>query len=140
MKRFTPLLVIALATAGCDYVSDTVTDRYATLADARADRLFERGWLPNVLPASTIDIQTVNNLDTNTSTGQFLFAPSDGPAFLTKLTAGVPMESRFAHWPRTVAKYIEQGFTPWRYRDEDTTWVFFCLPAAGKCEYFAWLR
>jgi hypothetical protein len=140
MKGFALLLVIALTMTGCDYMSDTVRDRYATLADAKADRLFERGWLPDILPASATDIQTVNNLDINTSTGGFQFATSDGPALFGKLTAGAPTESRFAEWPSTVAKYTELGFTPWRYRDEDTTWAFFCLPSEGRCEYFAWLR
>ena len=35
---------------------DVVTSKYATLADARNDRLFERGWLPDILPPSTREI------------------------------------------------------------------------------------
>jgi hypothetical protein len=138
MKRFSALLVITLTTTGCDFLSGTVRDHYATLADAKADRLFERGWLPEILPASATNIKTVNNLDISTSTGEFHFAVSDGPSLFGKLTAGAPTDSQFAEWPSTVKKYTRRGFASWRYRDQGTTWAFFCIPSEGTCEYFAW--
>jgi hypothetical protein len=140
MKVLQLLLVAVLTMAGCDYLSDTVSDNYATLADARADNLFERGWLPDILPESSIDIQTINNLDINTSAGKFQFKSSDGPGFFHRLTPGTPAESRFDSWSKTVEKYKERGFVYWQYRDDDTNWVFFCLPEGGECEYLAWLR
>src|SRR5688500_8592456 len=60
--------------------TDVVDNRYSSLADARADHLFERGWLPDILPASAHDIRTTNNLDLNLSEGEFSFKPVEAAA------------------------------------------------------------
>ncbi len=72
------LLSALVLLAGC---SDAVTNQYATYAEAQQDNLFERGWLPDILPESTIDIEVVNNLDNNTSHGGFLIEESGLQAF-----------------------------------------------------------
>ncbi len=68
--RSAPLLAAAaiLALSSCE----KVTKRYATLDDARRDRLFERGWLPDILPPSARDIRVTSDLDVNSSEGEFL--------------------------------------------------------------------
>ena len=132
------LLASIIATPGCDYLSDTVTHHYKSLADARADDLFARGWLPDVLPASARDINTSDNLDLNISTGEFSFAPTDGPKMYRLLKPGAPVRSRFANWPDTVADYNRRGFNAWSYQEERFTWAFFCNTKKGKCDYFLW--
>lgn len=138
MKRHLelPLLIVCLALAGCEtYFAE---NRYATLAAAKADHLFERGWLPDLLPPSSVDIHTVNNLDASTSTGSFRFVPSEGPLLFGKLAAGAPAEAPVSDWPITLANYEQRGFTTWSHRGDDRHWVFFCLASAGKCEYTMW--
>ena len=57
--RCFPLVAIAvLLLFGCD----VVTSRYATLHNARQDRLSERGWLPDILPPSMRYIRVSNNV------------------------------------------------------------------------------
>jgi hypothetical protein len=139
-RKWTSIRVLALllvaAMAGCEM--DIAEDRYSTLADARADRLFERGWLPDVLPLSSVDIHTVNNLDVSTSTGSFRFLPSEGSVLFAKLTAGVPAQAPFSDWSGMLAEYKQRGFTTWSLRQDDMHWAFFCLPERGRCEYTAW--
>ena len=126
--------VLALSTAGCD----VKTSRYDTLADARADRLFERGWLPDILPPSTTGIRTSNDLDCARSTGRFMMAPADFPAFAAHTSEGAPERSLLADWDSVVAGYAGDGFTPWTFRDGGYTWVFFCNAHTGQCQYVLW--
>jgi hypothetical protein len=77
------LVTACLSITGCD---ETVTSDYATRADAEADQLFERAWLPEIIPPSSRDIVTKNDLDLNTSTGEFHFDPADRAAFVAQLT------------------------------------------------------
>jgi hypothetical protein len=53
--------------------------------DVRTDHVFERGWLPDILPASAHDIHTRNNLDLNLSDGEFSFEPVDAAAFVSRV-------------------------------------------------------
>jgi len=108
------------------------------LADARADRLFERGWLPDVLPPSTVRIRTSNNLDLSTSVGAFNFIPAESPVLFHALVSGTRADAPFEGWAATVQGYSDRGFSAWTYEDSDTAWVFFCHGGKGHCDYFAW--
>jgi hypothetical protein len=139
--RASVLLLAAILLSGCGDLSDTVNNRYATIAEARADDLFGRGWLPDVLPESAVDIRTSNNLDLNYSVGEFSFAPADASKLFARLSAGAPPSSPFDSWVETVANYKQDGYSAWSYSDGDRgTWAFFCLERKGKCDYFFWLR
>jgi hypothetical protein len=110
--RCSSLLVaaVALLLGGCDRVSS----RYATLADARNDRLFERGWLPDILPVSAHQIHVSSDLDTNQSEGEFSFDPSDFTSFAARLQ---PVGESF------------------EYSAGAYTWIFSCDSARGHCRY-----
>lgn len=129
---------LVLIASGCSFLSDTVTSQYATLADARANRIFERGWLPDVLPGSSYNIITSNNLDLDTSTGEFSFDPSDGQELRSRLKPGAPLRSRFAGWPGITSNYKRDGFSAFSYQQEQCTWSFFCRLERGECIYFMW--
>ncbi|ARP40470.1 hypothetical protein [Vibrio syngnathi] len=65
-----PLLLPALVLlSGC---SDVVSSEYSTYEKAKEARLFDRGWLPDLLPESTLSIKVSNDLDSNTSEGSFI--------------------------------------------------------------------
>jgi hypothetical protein len=129
-------IAFSLALIGCD----TVTSRYGTLEEAREDRLFERGWLPDVLPPSTTEIRTKNQLDLNWSEGEFSFRPSEANVLLNRLSPGAPTASRLDNWEETANSNTRHGYSAWSYRDEDSTWAFFCQGSKGHCEYIMWLR
>lgn len=120
--------------------SDIVTKRYASLVDARADQLFERGWLPDILPPSTHNIRTSNNLDLNVSTGEFSFASRDYNALATRLTPYKPMPNPFEDFAGEVARKLRNGYQAGSYTEERVAWVFFCKPQANYCEYTMWSR
>ena len=121
-------------------LDNVVTSRYATLADARADDVFGRGWLPDILPVSARRIRTSNDLDLNVSEGEFIFTPKDYAQFQSHLGAYHPLQREFAVSAEDVARRSSQGFEVASYADDDSTWVFFCKAAAGHCDYTMWLR
>lgn len=137
MRSIGFLLAVGGGLAAC--ASDTVTNHYATLAAARADHLFERGWLPDLLPPSTVRIRTSNDLDLATSSGEFHFAATQAPLLFGRLTAGASAAAPFQAWPATVQRYADRGFTAWSYEQDNNRWVFFCHAREGRCDYVAWL-
>ncbi len=114
---------LLFALAGC---SDIVESRYSTRAEAEADSLFERGWLPSIVPDSARDIVTRNNLDLNVSNGTFFFSPEDFDDFTRHLDSagkGGPETSSFT--------YSEGG----------RRWCFEIDPGSGHCKYsMSWKR
>lgn len=84
MMKTVVLILFTLLIFGC---SDEVTTQYATYTEAQKDSLFERGWLPDILPESTKHIKVVNDLDTNSSQGSFIIEGSEVGLFLEKIKA-----------------------------------------------------
>jgi hypothetical protein len=101
---------VILALGSCD----DVTSKYSTLEDARSAELFNRGWLPDILPASAYDIRVTNDLDVNASEGEFSFDPADFPSF---------------------AAQFQSFYQPFVYSAGECTWTFFCDSASGHCYY-----
>ncbi|AVX01377.1 hypothetical protein D8T51_15480 [Vibrio vulnificus] len=105
-------LLLLLVLTGC---SDIVQSHYDNYQQAQADQLFERGWLPDVLPVSTTQIEVANDLDNNTSQGSFLIAEKEMGQFLSQLQ---PLE--------TANQY--------RFESDNSVWIF-TLNEAGKVSY-----
>ncbi|ELV8622914.1 hypothetical protein QNF08_004622 [Vibrio vulnificus] len=105
-------LLLLLVLAGC---SDIVQIHYDNYQQAQADQLFERGWLPDVLPVSTTQIEVANDLDNNTSQGSFVIAEKEMAQFLSQLQ---PLE--------TANQY--------RFESDNSVWIF-TLEEAGKVRY-----
>ena len=114
--------------AGCD----TVTDRYRTLADARDDRVFERGWLPDILPQSARDIRISDDLDVNTSEGEFSLNPSDIEPFLRRLA---PFQDDKPEHASTVRRWRGMGYVVGLYAGREEYWLFACSKAEARCGY-----
>ena len=137
MKSCLTFIVTAIAVAGC--TSDIVTSRYATLAEARADHLFERGWLPDVLPPSARNIRTTNNVDLNTSVGEFEVSTSDLPLLESKVQPLAKLASPFTdEFEREIRTHVKSGGLAYQYTKEPYTWAFLCSPVDGRCEYTMW--
>ncbi|HAS6249984.1 TPA: hypothetical protein RQL13_004797 [Vibrio vulnificus] len=105
-------LLLLLVLAGC---SDIVQSHYDNYQQAQADQLFERGWLPDVLPVSTTQIEVANDLDNNTSQGSFVIAEKEMAQFFSQLQ---PLE--------TANQY--------RFESDNSVWIF-TLEEAGKVSY-----
>jgi hypothetical protein len=82
MRNLFAILTL-LTLAGC---GDEITTRFATLADAKAQEAFARGWLPPILPDSATSIVERNNLDLNTGTGSFDFDSAERSGYIKRLT------------------------------------------------------
>jgi len=126
-----------LSAAGC---GDVVTSRYGSLEEARADHLFERGWLPDVLPPSAHGIRTSNDLDLNTSEGEFYFSPSEFPLLSARLSPYAEPHSPFTSLASSVKNHVKRGHPAYQYVEDGSTWVFMCMPERGECEYVMWLE
>lgn len=96
------LLPILLLLSGC---SEVVSVQYATYEQAQQDRFFDRGWLPDILPSSTSQIEVNNDLDINTSEGSFVINEPQLSAFIANLT---PTSSK----------------DEFHFTSGDSTWVF----------------
>ncbi|KPL94730.1 hypothetical protein F0235_04455 [Vibrio splendidus] len=79
---FSVLFSALVLMSGC---SDVVSDEYSTYAQAKQERFFDRGWLPDILPKSTVKIEVNNDLDANTSEGNFVISEPALSEFIGKL-------------------------------------------------------
>lgn len=113
------LLTIAVTWQGSIFFRkpDTVEHHYPTIADAHSDRLFDKGWLPPIIPASSYNITTHNNLDLNTSVGDFSFQKEDLPLFLSHLT------------PASTTQFKDTQ--TYRYQQ----WIFHLSVESNSCRY-----
>jgi hypothetical protein len=130
--------LIVLVAALCAVACDEVTTTYKTVQDARADRLFERGWLPDILPPSARNIRITSDLDVNTSSGEFYFWVEDFPTFSQALSPYSGGPSRLAHLKRDVERLASKGYVAYEYPKDGSVWVFMCNIEKGFCEYRAW--
>jgi hypothetical protein len=131
--------VILMASAITACGGDVVTSHYKSLQDARSDNLFGRGWLPDVLPLSAHDIEVSNNLDLNTSAGEFSFAPSEFATLRAKLTPIGRLNHPFAtSFDSEVKDHLASGNPALQYTDYGNTWIFLCNPLQGTCTYTMW--
>jgi hypothetical protein len=109
------LTLVAASLTGC---GDSVPLEYSTRADADAESVFARGWLPEIIPASSQAISMRNELDLNTSKGEFTFDPSDHDEFVK-------------HLRRTPSK-DRSGFTAYSHEG----WNFWISDNKDRCRFY----
>jgi hypothetical protein len=126
-----PSLVVVLL-SGC---SDVVTSHYATYDQAAREGLFARGWLPDNIPSSSHDIRTSNNLDRNTSEGEFSFAPETMASFVRLLVPFSQKDAVDADLPEMAARREAEGYVSYTLTRGSRVWVFF-LKAADRHAYY----
>ncbi|MFT3992135.1 MAG: hypothetical protein QM680_12065 [Luteolibacter sp.] len=116
MKSYLLVICTCLLMIAC---RDTSVTGYQTRQEAEADRLFERGWLPAIIPESSYGIVVKNDLDLNVSEGEFRFKTEDREAFLTRL--------------KRESSADEVGFFAYRYE----AWSFLISAEEGTvfCKY-----
>lgn len=114
--------------------------RYPTLLAARADKQLDQGWLPAILPPSTTDIRIINNLDLNTSSGDFDFHPAEYRLIVARTGPYRPIAAPYDTAAKTVENMRADDAEMRMLEDEESLWVFFCKGAAGHCNYMMWSR
>ena len=107
-----PLLLLA----SC---SDTVTNHYSTRKEAEAERLFDRGWLPIIIPISSKQIRTSNDLDINTSRGEFYYDVNESSTFMANLRHYSGRKAPFRHWTEYITEQKKEGYTVFEYSDNN---------------------
>jgi len=122
------IIVLSLALVGC---KEEVRRSYSTIVDAKPE--VEKGWIPRVLPASTVEIHESHNLDLNTGQGTFSFGQADMEQFKKSLTAIGENESlRVAEINR--ARLKQEGFNLYQYQD------FYLAVNWTQCRGQFWLK
>lgn len=115
----TILIIIFLFSLICCH-SDVVTSRYTTYQEAIADNIFQRGWLPANIPDSSSNFVLNNNLDLNTSVGEFTIDTKTSKEFIEKL------------------KSIDEGknvYKQYQYSNGNSLWIFHINPKNGHVKY-----
>jgi hypothetical protein len=97
--------------------------------------------LPDLLPPSTYDIRTTNDLERNTSVGGFRVAPAELPLLESHLQPFVSASHHFTgHFEGEIKAYLAAGRPVYQYAENGSTWVFLCNGDDGRCEYTMWFK
>ena len=126
------LILLMIQLAAC---SDEVTQRYATVAAAREDHLFGRGWLPDILPASATNIRVKSNLDINTAEGEFTLGAPEQRTFVKQLSANLTIagdDRGYGAWARMMKL---KGYTLGTYSINKSIWIFACHDGQQECQF-----
>ena len=110
LRLVASIIVTACLLSGCD---DSVPLNYSTRAEAEAESLFVRGWLPEIIPPSSRDISMRNDLDLNISNGEFSFDATDHDGFVTNLKRASSRDEGGA------TAYVYQGWIFWMDGDKN---------------------
>jgi hypothetical protein len=129
------LLVSIFLLGSCN---DVVSSYYPTRAEAEADRLFKRGWLPDYIPASAREIRTSNNLDSNTSIGEFRYSSTETDDFLIYLKPYSGQRSKSDRWRDEISKYRNEGYDAFESAVDRTNWIFLLNNTRDHVRYLMW--
>lgn len=133
------ILFLGFILASCANINE-VRSHYATRKDAEADQLFQRGWLPSIIPTSSYQITTKNDLDFNLSNGEFFVSPGEMYKFTKLLTPYSPLKNPYTNFKEEVSQKKKQGFKVYSYSEDNSQWVFFVNENAGHVVYTLWTK
>lgn len=89
-----------------------------------------------MLPPSANTIRVTNDLDLNTSEGEFHFDPREFDRLRVRLEPYAEFdESPLMRSVDEVRAHQRRGLATLQYRRDRQYWVFLCDPRQGVCEY-----
>jgi hypothetical protein len=132
--RAVAVLILCLTVAGC---TDQFTERYSTLEEARRNQLFERGWLPDVLPTSSHSLRVSGDVDINAAQGEFSFQRAEFEGFVAKLLS-MPAKVASDIVVERTSELENEGYIARAFTDDQYTWIFLCSREREHCEYYGW--
>lgn len=128
------LAILVLALTSCDTSSDT----YASFSEARDDHQIEKGWLPDVLPASARDISIIRAIDVGYAEGQFTFDHADFSNFKSRLEPYSGVKSIAKSQNEKIERLRSEGYSAQMFSTDRSTWVFLCNKEEDNCEFVMW--
>lgn len=100
--------------------------------------MFEKGWLPDLLPASTYDLEVITSVEISAGRGSFRFDPGDYRAFSAKLSAYDGSMSKVDDDNKSIRRLLDEGYEARAYSSAATNWLFLCDAGEAVCEFFVW--
>lgn len=122
-------------TVGC---GDTITNHYANREKAEEAKLFERGWLPSLIPLSAMDITTTNDLDINISEGEFKFDLKETNEFIKNLMPFSNLKLPVSSWQSKISILKKNGYDAFEYTSDQSVWIFVVNNRTGHARYMMW--
>jgi hypothetical protein len=124
-------VLILLGALACDQIGESQVNTYPTISSAHSDRLFERGWLPEVLPAGAGPIVEAHDLDTNARCSKSVF-PAAASAQVSQALRGLGFEGfsgelpplPFSRCPFSLERARSSGSAFLNTRGADSDWEF----------------
>lgn len=133
------LLLLALYCGGLWFLWDMeITREYDSYEAAADGNVFGGGWLPAFVPKSATRIAVTNDLDTDTSRGEFRFDPADTGALLARLRPWQDGGAPSGDYAARVAQMEARGFRAYEFAADGNVWVFFVHERDGRVEYDMW--
>ena len=114
------------------------SDDYDDIDDARRGHVFEKGWLPDLLPASARDLRVTTTVEDSAGRGEFSFDPIDYASFIATLSAYDGAMSKVEKDNRSIKKLLDKGYEAHTYASGATHWIFLCDQKESRCEFFVW--
>lgn len=130
-QKMKPLVVLFLAMLVLGSCNDRVETSYATYEEARRDRLFERGWLPSIIPRSSRSIEVISDVDTNTAQGSFEFSAGTDNEFVSHLKECM---KPYLHLEE-LGDLFQKGYRPFCWEDNGSYWTFYIDRSRGRCSF-----
>jgi hypothetical protein len=93
--------------------------------------------LLDVAPSAK-NIRTTNNLDVNTSEGEFYLSAPEYRPFEARLYPYI-LKSPYPDWEIYFQRKIKEGYDLRQYTSEGSVWVFLCSDTKAHCEYRMWV-
>jgi hypothetical protein len=132
MKSLGALLSIVLL-AGC---SDAIDERFATVQEARDAHVFEREWLPRIVPPSVRDIQIRGDPELEILVGEFHVPDQEFEGLVSRLQ---PYSSEPIGTDVHLASFLHakqnEGLSSGVYHEGTIMWVLVCDRSRGRCSY-----
>jgi len=113
---------------------ESATFTYPTVAQAREAQMFDKGWLPNVLPESAHNIRITTWVDASRCRGRFQLPENDLTPFLESLTSE-RLRFRYDAWRDALEEFKETGREVHFYGSYRAVFAFSCDLAAESCEF-----
>lgn len=127
-------VIFAASLSGCLDRSD----HYSNVNEAREGRVFEKGWLPDILPESAYDLKVITTVESSAGRGRFRFDPNDYRAFSDNLLPYDGAMSKIDSDNRSIRRLLDNGYEARTFSSRSTSWVFLCDQKNSVCEFFVW--
>jgi len=108
------------------------------MGDARSRHLFDKGWLPGILPASSEKIRVVSDVEGPAGYGEFEFDAADYAAFIHQLDPKRSGVSPVARHNAEIEALLGQDYTAYGYAERGVKWIFLCRQSDATCKFFMW--